>query len=169
MAMLDALVARGEVDPQRLGVTGGSYGGFMTNWVVSHTDRFRAAVTQRSVTNLMSMAGTCDFAFDDHNYFDANAWDDPGGYLRLSPLSYAAQVRTPLLILHSEGDLRCPIEQAEQWFAALKRLGCEVEFVRFPREANHGLSRTGPPDLRRERLNRIVEWMDRYLQPSGEG
>jgi dipeptidyl aminopeptidase/acylaminoacyl peptidase len=164
MAMVDAVVARGEVDPERLGVTGGSYGGFMTNWVISHTDRFRAAVTQRSVTNLMSMAGTCDFAFDDHNYFDANAWDDPAGYLRLSPLTYAAQVRTPLLILHSEGDLRCPIEQAEQWFAALKRLGCEVEFVRFPREANHGLSRTGPPDLRRERLERIAAWMDRYLK-----
>jgi dipeptidyl aminopeptidase/acylaminoacyl peptidase len=163
MAMVDAAVARGGVDPQRLGVTGGSYGGFMTNWVVSHTDRFRAAVTQRSVTNLMSMAGTCDFAFDDHNYFDANAWDDPAGYLRLSPLTYAAHVHTPLLILHSEGDLRCPIEQAEQWYAALKRLGCEVEFVRFPREANHGLSRTGPPDLRRERLNRFAEWMDRYL------
>jgi dipeptidyl aminopeptidase/acylaminoacyl peptidase len=164
MAMVDAVVARGDVDPQRLGVTGGSYGGFMTNWIVSHTDRFRAAVTQRSVTNLMSMAGTCDFAFDDHNYFDANAWDDPGGYLRLSPLTYAAQVRTPLLILHSEGDLRCPIEQAEQWFAALKRLGREVEFVRFPREANHGLSRSGPPDLRLERLNWIVGWMDRYLK-----
>jgi dipeptidyl aminopeptidase/acylaminoacyl peptidase len=163
MAMVDAAIARGGVDPQRLGVTGGSYGGFMTNWVVSHTDRFRAAVTQRSVTNLISMAGTCDFAFDDHNYFDANAWDDPAGYLRLSPLTYAARVRTPLLILHSEGDLRCPIEQAEQWFAALRRLGCEVEFVRFPREANHGLSRTGPPDLRLERLNRIAEWMDRYL------
>jgi dipeptidyl aminopeptidase/acylaminoacyl peptidase len=112
------------------------------------------------------MAGTCDFAFDDHNYFDANAWDDPAGYLRLSPLTYAAHVHTPLLILHSEGDLRCPIEQAEQWFAALKRLGCEVEFVRFPREANHGLSRTGPPDLRLDRLNLIAEWMDRYLKAS---
>lgn len=163
MAMVDAVLARGDVDPERLGVTGGSYGGFMTNWIVGHTDRFRAAVTQRSVTNLMSMAGTCDFPFDDHNYFDANAWDDPAEYLRLSPLTYAANVRTPLLILHSEGDLRCPIEQAEQWFAALRRLGKEVEFVRFPREANHGLSRNGPPDLRRERLERIGGWMDRYL------
>src|SRR5439155_25522861 len=149
---------------ERLGVTGGSYGGYMTNWIVGHTERFKAAVTQRSVTNLHSMAGTCDFTFDDHGYFDSNAWDAPAEFLRMSPLSYAAQVRTPLLILHSEGDLRCPIEQAEQWFVALRRLGCEVEFVRFPREANHGLSRTGPPDLRLERLNRIAAWMDRYLK-----
>src|SRR5439155_16880186 len=81
----------------------------------------------------------------------------------MSPLTYAAQVRTPLLILHSEGDLRCSIEQAEQWFAALRQLRREVEFVRFPPEANHGLSRSGPPDLRLARLKFIGEWMDRYL------
>jgi len=152
------------VDPERLGITGGSYGGFMTNWVISHTDRFRAAVTQRCVTNLATMAGTCDFGFDDRFYFDANAWDDRAVYDRLSPLTYAASVRTPLLILHAEGDLRCPIEQAEQWYGALKRLGCEVEFVRYGPEANHGLTRSGPPDLRLDHMQRIAAWMDRYLK-----
>jgi dipeptidyl aminopeptidase/acylaminoacyl peptidase len=116
------------------------------------------------VVNLHSMAGTCDFTFEDRGYFNANAWDTPAEYLRMSPLTYAANVRTPLLILHSEGDLRCPMEQAEQWFAALRHLKREVEFVRFPAEANHGLSRSGPPDLRLARLGFIFGWMDRYLK-----
>ena len=121
-------------------------------------------VTQRSVVNLQSMAGTCDFNFSQSDYFRGNAWDKPERLLAQSPLTYAAAVRTPLLILHSEGDLRCPIEQAEQWFAALKNLEREVEFVRYPREANHGLSRSGPPDLRRDRLEQIAAWMERWLK-----
>ncbi|MBI4553530.1 MAG: S9 family peptidase [Candidatus Latescibacteria bacterium] len=163
--MDDLLATRPYIDTTRLGVTGGSYGGFMTNWIVGHTGRFRAAVTQRSVVNLHSMAGTCDFPLlQDKEYFDANAWDAPGEFLRQSPLTYAAHIRTPLLILHSEGDLRCPIEQAEQLFTALSVLKREVTFVRYPREANHGLSRSGPPDLRLDRLERIVGWMEQYLK-----
>ena len=163
MAVADHAAALPYVDETRIGVTGGSYGGYMTNWIVGHTARFRAAVTQRSVVNLHSMAGTCDFNFTESRYFGGDAYANPEGLIRQSPLFCAGAVETPLLIIHSEGDLRCPIEQAEQLFAALRRQGKEVEFVRYPREANHGLSRGGPPDLRLDRLRRIREWMDRYL------
>jgi len=158
MAAVDHAVTLPGIDGARLGVTGGSYGGFMTNWIVGHTDRFRCAVTQRSVVNMHSMAGTCDFNYSDSEYFGGNTWDRPERLLAQSPLSHAGKVSTPLLIIHSEGDLRCPIEQAEQLFAALKNRGCEVEFVRYGREANHGLSRGGPPDLRLDRLQRITGW-----------
>lgn len=165
MAGVDYAIAQGYVDPGRLGATGGSYGGFMTNWAVSHTDRFKAAVTQRSVTNMMSMAGTCDVQLmGDRTYFPSEVWEDPTLYWKLSPLSYVQNINTPLLILHSEGDLRCPIEQGEQLFIALKRLKREVEFVRYPGEASHDLSRNGPPDLRLDRLERILQWMDKHLQ-----
>ncbi len=165
MAGVDYVIDQGYVDSERLGVTGGSYGGFMTNWAVGHTDRFKAAVTQRSVTNMISMAGTCDVQLiGDRTYFPSEVWEDPTLYWKLSPLSYVQNISTPLLILHSEGDLRCPIEQGEQLFIALKRLKREVEFVRYPGEASHDLSRSGPPDLRLDRLRRIVEWMDKHLQ-----
>ena len=165
MAGVDYVIDQGYVDSERLGVTGGSYGGFMTNWAVSHTDRFKAAVTQRSVTNMMSMAGTCDVQLmGDRTYFPSEVWEDPTLYWKLSPLSYVQNISTPLLILHSEGDLRCPIEQGEQLFIALKRLKREVEFIRYPPEASHDLSRNGPPDLRLDRLKRILQWMDKHLQ-----
>jgi dipeptidyl aminopeptidase/acylaminoacyl peptidase len=166
MALVDYAVTLPGIDPERLGVTGGSYGGYMTNWIVGHTDRFRCGVTQRSVVNLHSMGGTCDFSFSASDYFGGNTWSEPEQLHAQSPLSYAGNVRTPLLIIHSEGDLRCPIEQAEQLFAALRRRQCEVELVRYPREANHGLSRSGPPDLRGDRLERIANWLDRWLQPA---
>lgn len=165
IAGVDYVIDQGYVDSERLGVTGGSYGGFMTNWAVGHTDRFKAAVTQRSVTNMISMAGTCDVQLmGDRTYFPSEVWEDPTLYWKLSPLGYVQNISTPLLILHSEGDLRCPIEQGEQLFIALKRLKREVEFVRYPGEASHDLSRSGPPDLRLDRLGRIVEWMDKHLQ-----
>ena len=165
IAGVDYVIDQGYADSERLGVTGGSYGGFMTNWAVGHTDRFKAAVTQRSVTNMISMAGTCDVQLmGDRTYFPSEVWEDPTLYWKLSPLSYVQNISTPLLILHSEGDLRCPIEQGEQLFIALKRLKREVEFVRYPGEASHDLSRSGPPDLRIDRLGRIVEWMDKHLQ-----
>jgi len=163
MACVDAVVGRGYIDERRLAVTGGSYGGFMTNWVVGHTKRFAAAATQRSVTNLVSMAGNSDFPMHPESYFEGNAWTRPEELWRLSPLRLAAEVRTPLLILHSEGDRRCNIEQAEQLFSALKMLKRKVRFVRFPLEASHGLSRGGPPDLRVQRLEAIGEWFGEHL------
>ncbi len=152
------------VDATRMAVAGGSYGGYSTNWIVSHTDRFKCAVTDRSVVNLVSMAGTCDFVFEDHGYWKANWWDDTADFVQQSPLTYVANVKTPLLIIHSEGDLRCPISQAEELYSALKRLKKEVVFVRYPAETSHGLSRSGPPDLRLHRLEQICNWFDKYLK-----
>lgn len=163
MAVVDAAIARGGIDPERLGVTGGSYGGIMTNWVIGHTDRFRAAVTQRCCSNYVSMYGTDDISFNTSRLtFDAEVWEDPELYWRLSPISYVADVSTPLLIVHSEQDYRCPIEQAEQLYTALKRRRQTVEFVRFPDES-HGLSRGGQPVHRLERLDAITGWFQRYL------
>jgi dipeptidyl aminopeptidase/acylaminoacyl peptidase len=163
MGAVDAVIERGFVDPSRLGVTGGSYGGFMTNWVIGHTDRFKAAVTQRCVSNLASFYGTSDIGFHFSEYeIGGTPWEQPELYRRLSPLTYAPQMKTPLLILHSEQDYRCPIEQAEQLFVWLKKLGRTVEFVRFPDES-HGLSRSGKPKHRVERLQHILRWFAEYL------
>lgn len=155
------------VDTARMGITGGSYGGYMTNWVVGHTDRFKAAVTQRSVTNFASFYGTSDIGpvFSEWQV-GGTPWDNPDGYARMSPITYLPQMHTPLLVIHSEQDHRCPIEQAEQLFVGLKRLGVETELVRFPQES-HGLSRAGKPKRRVERLERITGWFQRHM-PTNE-
>jgi len=163
MAAADYLERLPYVNSKRMGVTGGSYGGFMTNWMVGHTDRFRAAVTQRSVVDLHSFLGSSDYGFDFDREFDGYPWTNPEVYKRCSPLTYAANIKTPLLIIHSEQDLRCGIEQAEQLFATLKLMKKRVEFVRFPGEP-HGLSRHGRPDRRVARLQWIVKWFDRFLK-----
>ena len=163
MAGVDHVLAMGWADPKRLYVTGGSYGGFMTNWVVGHTDRFRAAVTQRSISNNISAFGTSDIGwhFWEHEMGDATPWRDAEKLIFRSPLSYVTNVKTPLLILHAERDLRCPIEQAEQLFTALKVLGKEAVFVRFP-EDNHDLTRGGKPKHRAEHARRIADWFDAH-------
>jgi len=158
---VDALLARGFIDPQRLAVTGGSYGGYMTAWIIGHDNRFAAAVAQRGVYNLISMRGTCDIAFFTDWHFDVTPFDDVEFLWRQSPLAYAPQMQTPLLLEHSELDFRVPIEQAEQLFQALKYLKKPVELVRWPREG-HELSRSGEPKHRVERLRRIVDWFERY-------
>ena len=164
MRGLDAAMARFPfIDPDRLGVAGGSYGGFMTNWIIGHTDRFKAAVTMRSISNHFSQWGTSDLAFMKGFWeFPGDPWEAPTWYWERSPLAYVTQMRTPLLILHSEQDLRCPIGEAEQLFAALKKLRREVIFVRFPSES-HDLSRNGQPAHRVERLRWIVRWFVDYL------
>lgn len=159
----DWLFARPYVNRKRVGVTGGSYGGYMTNWLVTHTDRFRAAVTQRSVVNLESMHGTSDYGFVMGPEFGGSPWKGVERLRRQSPLTYIKNCRTPLLIEHEEQDHRCPIEQAEQLFTALKVLGVETELVRFEGES-HGLSRGGRPQNRGERLRRIVGWFDRHMK-----
>jgi dipeptidyl aminopeptidase/acylaminoacyl peptidase len=163
MAGTDYLCRLPYVNPNRIGITGGSYGGYMTNWVVGHTHRFKAAVTQRSVVNLMSFFGSSDIGYDTQEEFLALPWTKPEELVRMSPITYAHKIRTPLLIIHSENDLRCPIEQGEQLFAWLKYLGRTVEMVRFPEEP-HGLSRGGRPDRRLARLKFISGWFDRYLK-----
>ncbi|MBL8879001.1 MAG: S9 family peptidase, partial [Phycisphaerales bacterium] len=161
--LADYLFSRPYVDSKRVGVTGGSYGGFMTNWIVGHETRFRAAVTQRSVTSLVSMFGTSDYGFEIGHEFGGLPWKAEKLYKKQSPLTYAMNIRTPLLIEHEENDLRCPIEQGEQLFSMLKMLGRTVEMVRFEGES-HGLCRTGRPQNRAERLRRIVGWFDRYMK-----
>jgi acylaminoacyl-peptidase len=152
------------VDIRRMAVAGGSYGGFMVTWIVGHTDRFCCAVSERGVSNRHSAVGTTDNPPMPDGYWSGNAWDKPGQLWAQSPLRFAGNIRTPLLIIHSEGDLRCTIGQAEQLYSALKRLKREVTFLRYPAETSHGLSRNGPPDLRLDRLERIVSWLDRYLK-----
>ncbi len=144
-----------------LHLTGGSYGGFMTNWLVGVTDRFRSAVSQRSISNWTSMYGTSDIGptFVERE-LGGNPWADLETLWRQSPLRNAANVRTPLLLVHSEEDWRCPIEQAEQFFSAIKRVGqAHVELLRFPGEG-HELSRSGRPDRRVMRLEAILGWFE---------
>ncbi|MFC4353580.1 S9 family peptidase [Chryseomicrobium palamuruense] len=163
MAAVDyALETYDWIDKERLGVTGGSYGGFMTNWIVGHTDRFKAAVTQRSISNWISFYGVSDIGFYFTEWQIQGDMNDVEKLWDHSPLKYASQVNTPLLILHGENDLRCPIEQAQQLYITLKRMGKETEFVRFP-QADHNLSRTGLPNLRIERLHQITGWFEQYL------
>ena len=150
-------------DEDNLGVCGGSFGGYMVNWIIGQTTEFSAAVTMRSTCNRYSMFGTSDIGFNNGRWeFPGNPWDNPEGYLDRSPISHVSNVQTPILIVHAENDLRCPISQAEEWYTALKRLKKEVVFARFPDE-NHELSRSGKPTRRIKRLELIVNWLDKYL------
>lgn len=164
MTVADYAASLPFVDAERMAIMGGSYGGYMTAWAIGHTDRFRCAIADRLVGNMHSMSGTCDFPWEHGKEFGGNAWDDPSELWRCSPLKYAGSIKTPLLLIHSDGDMRCPIEQAEQLFAALRWQRKEVEFARYPAETSHGLSRNGPPDLREDRLQRNLAWLDRWLK-----
>ena len=152
------------VDPERLGVAGGSFGGFMTNWIVTHTKRFKAAVTMRSVASWYSQVALSDMGWGRIGVGSGqDPWDAPEQYLDRSPLTYIKDIETPLLIIHSENDYRCPMPEGEKLFVALKRLKKEVEFVRFYNEP-HGLSRMGKPSHRTVRLRHILRWFDKYLK-----
>lgn len=150
------------IDADHLFVTGGSHGGFLTNWITTQTDRFKAAVTQRSVSNWISEAGTQAFPPASMQVeFGGTIWQNYDYYWDRSPLKYADQVTTPTLIIHSTDDHITPIGQGEEWFYALKANGVETELVVFQNEG-HGLSRSGTPINLVERLNRIIDWFDRY-------
>ena len=163
MAAADYLESLKYVRSAQMGVTGGSYGGYMTNWIIGHTNRFAAAVTQRSVVDLKSFVGSSDIGYDVNREFDGWPWTNNENYIKCSPITYFKNVKTPVLIIHSEQDLRCNIEQGEQMFVMLKVLGKKVEMVRFPGEP-HGLSRHGRPDRRVARLEWIDKWFSRYLK-----
>lgn len=168
MAFVDEALERFPfIDESRLGVTGGSYGGYMTNWIVSHTDRFRAAVTFRSICNWVSKFGCSDIGYMQPRSIaeEPDFWTNIEKPLAHSPIRYAKNVKTPCLIIHSENDLRCPMEQAEQWFVAIKQNGVPTELVRFPDE-NHDLSRSGKPKHREERFQHMLRWFDKYLKPA---
>ncbi len=162
MAGLDAAVAPGGIDGERLGVAGGSYGGYMTNWVLGHTDRFGAAITMRCVSNMAAMFGTSDAGWFIADEMSAVPWEDLDRLMERSPITYVANIRTPLLILHSDNDLRCPISEGEQMYAALKFLGREVKMVRFEGQT-HDLSRNGHPRSRAIRLRHILDWFETHL------
>jgi dipeptidyl aminopeptidase/acylaminoacyl peptidase len=163
MAGLDTAIQQNPwIDTDRLGVTGGSYGGFMTNWIVGHTTRFKAAVTLRSVSNFISDDGTRDGAYGHEEDFKGPLFDNFDQYWNASPLKYARNVKTPTLVLHSDNDFRVPIEQGEQWFRALQHYGVKSELVLFPRE-NHNLTRTGEPKHLVESMNWQLYWFDRFL------
>jgi dipeptidyl aminopeptidase/acylaminoacyl peptidase len=150
------------IDGNRVGVMGGSYGGYLTSWIIGHTDRFKAAVSERAVNNWHSMNGASDIGWVFKAQFGTTPWEDPDGWREMSPITYADRVTTPTLILHSENDLRCPIEQGEQLFTILRQLGRDVEFVRFPAES-HELSRAGSPFHRVRRFEIILDWFERKL------
>jgi dipeptidyl aminopeptidase/acylaminoacyl peptidase len=161
---VDAVLAANPwIDRSRLGVTGGSYGGYMTNWVVGHTGRFKAAVTLRSLSNFISDDGTRDGAYGHKDDFGGDIFEKHELYWDRSPLKYVQNVTTPILILHSDNDYRVPIEQGEQWFRALRHFGKTAEVVFFPRE-NHNLTRTGEPRHLVESLEWQVYWFQRYLE-----
>ncbi len=170
MDAVDYALTLGWVDEKRLAVTGGSYGGFMTNWIVTQTDRFAAAITHRSISNWVSFAGTPDFGpfFNIIQHLVEDPWSPEGvqELWKISPLAYVKNVKTPISIMHSEFDFRCPIEQAEQFYMAIKFYKqAPTELVRHPR-SNHDLTRQGPPALRVDRFHKILKWFGQYCPPN---
>lgn len=163
MAGVDVLIQKGLVDTKRMAVTGGSYGGYMTAWVIGHTDRFACAVSQRGVYNLISFYGTSDVPSLITGEFEVYPWEDHNFLWQHSPVAYADKMKTPLLIIHAENDFRVPIEQGEQLFAFVRRSGGTVKMLRYPREG-HELSRSGEPEHRVHHLNEMLAWFDTYCK-----
>ena len=153
-----------EIDADRMGVAGGSYGGFMTNWVIGHTDRFRCAVSQRSIANYVG-----DYLLSDIGYYYVpdqqlgTIWEHPERLWKASPLTYADRVKTPTLFIHADKDYRCTLANGLEMFAALKIHGVESKLCMFYGE-NHGLSREGKPSNRISRLGEILHWMEEHLK-----
>ncbi|NJD11592.1 MAG: S9 family peptidase [Gemmatimonadetes bacterium] len=166
MQAVDSAARRPDVDSTRMGVTGGSYGGFMTAWVTTRTRRFKAAEADRMIANWHSWYGASDAQGLTEFEFYGKPWENPKLYTELSPITHVASVRTPTLIVQSEEDYRTPAADAEQWFMALEKQGVPVAFVRYPR-STHDLSRTGEPWLLVDRLARIRQWFEHWLQPAG--
>ena len=153
-----------QIDENNMGVYGGSYGGFMTNWIVSHTNRFKAANSQRSISNWTSFYGVSDIGY----YFapdqtGANPWDNLEKMWEQSPIKHAKNVKTPTMFIHSDEDYRCPLEQGLQMYTRIKENGVDTKMYIFHRE-NHELSRSGKPKARIKRLEKIKEWFDGYLK-----
>ena len=162
MDFTDEVIRRYPVDEKRVAVTGGSYGGYMTNWIIGHTDRFCCAASQRSISNWMSMMLASDYGLDvpfEHGFDDI--YDCTEGLWRASPLKYADKVKTPTLFNHSFEDYRCPMPEGFQMFTAIRAQGVEARMCLF-RGENHELSRSGKPKHRSRRLKEITEWIKKY-------
>jgi dipeptidyl aminopeptidase/acylaminoacyl peptidase len=169
VAGVDELIRHGYVDEKRLGVTGGSGGGILTNWIITHTDRFAAAVSQRSIADWSAFWYTADFILFRPTWFKAAPWEDPQDFAARSPITYVANIKTPLMLMEGEADWRTPSGAGgEQMFRALKYLKKPAVMVRFPGE-NHEVSRSGQPWHRIERLRHIDGWFGKYLQGKGGG
>ncbi|HJZ60890.1 MAG TPA: S9 family peptidase [Miltoncostaeaceae bacterium] len=163
-AVADTAAGLPEVDPARVGIMGGSYGGFMAAWATSHSDRFACSIVERAALNFETIQGTSDIGLWFGPFLlGGTTLDHDDRLRRQSPITHAARIRTPTLIVHSEEDWRCPPEQAEQLFALLRLVGTEVELVRFPGES-HELTRTGAPRHRHERFEIVLEWLARHLR-----
>lgn len=169
MAFVDVVLEKYPfVKHDQIGLTGGSYGGYMTNWIVGHTDRFKAAATQRSISNWISMYGTTDIGyFFVQDQIAANPWDNFELLWDRSPMKYADKIKTPLLVLHSEEDYRCWLTEGIQMFTSLKTNNVPAKMVMFHGE-NHELSRSGKPKNRVKRLKEITEWMVKYISTPAE-
>ncbi|MEP6775916.1 MAG: S9 family peptidase [Chloroflexota bacterium] len=164
MACVDWAVQQGYVDKKRMAVAGGSYGGYMTTWVIGHTDRFKAAVAMRACVNLYSAWGSGDFTWALWSWeFNGTPREKTALYLERSPITYADQMNTPLLLTHAEDDYRVDIEQSAELYMALRTKGKPVKMVRFP-SGGHDISRSGKPSLRVERMEYIADWIDEYLK-----
>ncbi|ASR45833.1 peptidase S9 family protein [Paenibacillus kribbensis] len=156
------------IDATRLGVAGGSYGGLMTNWIISHTNRFRAAVTQRCISNWLSFYGLSDIGISyTEGIVGANPWEDPELLWSKSPLAHVNYIETPLLILHGEEDLRCPVGQGDELYTALKRLGKTTRLIRYP-GSNHSLLKSGKPSLRVDNFEQVIAWFNSYLSKGAD-
>ncbi len=165
IAALDGALERFPfLDPERMGVLGGSYGGYMTSWIVGHTDRFGAAVSERAVNDMLTLETTSDAMGLFGDMLGVDHLDDPDEFRRMSPITYVRAITTPVLILHSDEDWRCPVEQADKLYLALRKLGREVRYHRFPGEG-HELSRSGSPKHRVQRANLIIDWFREHLVP----
>lgn len=161
MACVDHAVALGVADPERLGVTGWSYGGYMTSWIITQTDRFKAAVAGALISNLVTLYGVSDIGVRSLEHLVGGpAFENEEAYMARSAIRHAARIRTPTLILHGESDMRCPLDQSEQLFTALQRRGVPSAMVRYPGEP-HGLQK---PQHLHDRLARTLGWFDHWLK-----
>ncbi|MEM7802755.1 MAG: S9 family peptidase [Chloroflexota bacterium] len=165
MSWTDFVAEKSYIDTERMGITGGSYGGYLTAMTIGQTERFKASVIQRMVSNWLSFYGTSDMNWRAQYLagFNGDPWDHLEHYWRMSPTSLVGNVTTPTLVVHSLGDLRTPAEQGEQYYVMLKKKGVEAEMLLLPQE-NHGLSRAGRTDRRIARLSHMVRWFDNYLK-----
>jgi dipeptidyl aminopeptidase/acylaminoacyl peptidase len=166
LAAVDQVIAQGWVDPERLGITGYSYGGYMTAWGISQTRRFKAAVWGAGTANLYTHFAYSDITLPRFHEMGGSPWEQREAYLRQSPISYVQEITTPLLMLHGEADLRCKIEQAEEFFTALRYFGKEAVLVRYPGE-NHMFPLGGRPTTRIDYSRRLLEWFTERLGLTG--
>jgi dipeptidyl aminopeptidase/acylaminoacyl peptidase len=164
IAGVESLVADGLADPARLGITGGSYGGYLTNWILGHDERFAAAMTCRSVSDvtMLMLTGDISSGFWARYELGATPWDDPAYFREISPITYADRIRTPLLIQHSEKDIRTTIGQAEALFTVIRSKKRPVRLLRVPEET-HELTRSGTPFRRVENLAVVRDWFRHFL------